>query len=150
MHTAKDIVFPKVPKNDKVVAVFDVDGTVFRSSLLVEVVEACIARGLFPEMAREAYMHEYDAWKNRDGSYHEYIMAVVESFMTHIKGVYYGDFVECARMTVAEQQRRTYKYTRDLVRDLRKKDTFFLRFRIRRKRCSTCFAPILALIRCTA
>lgn len=107
------------------VAVFDVDGTIFRSSLLVEVVEACIAKGIFPKEARDAYTDEYEAWVNRKGDYHAYIMAVVESFMHHIKGVFYGDFAELARETVARNQERTYKYTRDLVKQL-KKDGYFL------------------------
>jgi HAD superfamily phosphoserine phosphatase-like hydrolase len=109
----------------KKVAVFDVDGTIFRSSLLIEVVEVCIQNGLFPAEAREAYTAEYDSWQNREGEYHEYIMAVVDSFMTHIKGVFYGDFVELARKTLEEQQNRTYRYTRDLVVKL-KKDGYFL------------------------
>jgi HAD superfamily phosphoserine phosphatase-like hydrolase len=45
--------------------------------------------------------------------------------MHHIKGVYYGDFAELARETVAKNQDRTYKYTRDLVKQL-KKDGYFL------------------------
>jgi len=31
------------------IAVFDIDGTIFRSSLLIECVEAMISAGLFPE-----------------------------------------------------------------------------------------------------
>ena len=33
----------------KKVAVFDVDGTLFRSSLLIEIVETLIAAGVFPQ-----------------------------------------------------------------------------------------------------
>lgn len=112
-------------KEQQKVAVFDVDGTIFRSSLLIEVVEACIRSGLFPQSAKDAYKYEHDAWVNREGDYHAYIMAVVECFMTHIKGVFYGDFAELARKTVDEQQLKTYRYTRDLVKQL-KKDGYFL------------------------
>jgi HAD superfamily hydrolase (TIGR01490 family) len=108
------------------VAVFDVDGTIFRSSLLIEVVEACIATGLFPKNADEAYVDEHDAWMNREGDYHAYIMAVVECFMTHIKGVFYGDFAELAQTVVNKEQHKTYRYTRDLVKKLKKEGYFLL------------------------
>ena len=40
----------KIAKKDmpRKVAVFDVDGTIFRSSLLIQLVERLIADGLFP------------------------------------------------------------------------------------------------------
>jgi HAD superfamily hydrolase (TIGR01490 family) len=108
------------------VAVFDVDGTIFRSSLLIEVVEACIRTGLFPKEAEGVYASERTAWVDREGEYHDYIMAVVDCFMAHIQGVYYGDFVELARTTVDSQRHRTYRYTRDLVKKLKAEGYFLL------------------------
>jgi HAD superfamily hydrolase (TIGR01490 family) len=107
-------------------AVFDVDGTIFRSSLLVEVVEAMIARGIFPKDAHGAYMDAKEQWLNRDGDYQKYINGVVEAFMVHIKGVHYGDFVDVARETVEHQQKRTYRYTRDLLVQLKQQGYFLL------------------------
>lgn len=37
------------------VAFFDIDGTVFRSSLLIELVNALIAEGVFPKEALEYF-----------------------------------------------------------------------------------------------
>jgi HAD superfamily hydrolase (TIGR01490 family) len=106
-------------------AVFDVDGTIFRSSLLIEVVEMLIARGVFPAHAREAYEEAREQWLNRDGNYEKYIHGVVEAFMVHIKGVHYGDFMDIARETVELHRKRTYRYTRDLIKQL-KRDGYFL------------------------
>ncbi len=106
-------------------AVFDIDGTVFRSSLLVEIVEKMIDEGLFPNEARDHYAREYHAWSDREGTYERYITAVVESFMTHIKGVHYGDFADIGERVIEEQQRRTYRYTRDLLKEL-KREGYFL------------------------
>ncbi len=103
------------------VAFFDIDGTVFRSSLFIEVVEACISAQIFPEEARQVYAEKFTAWQNRDGSYEAYITAMIEVFMTHIRGVHYGTFADIGRMVVAKQGRRTYRYTRDLIKDLRGK-----------------------------
>jgi HAD superfamily phosphoserine phosphatase-like hydrolase len=108
------------------VAFFDIDGTVFRSSLLVELVEVCVREGVLPASMRSGYVHAYDAWRNREGSYEAYINAVVTAFRQHIRGVYYGDFADIGRKVVEEQGRRTYRYTRDLIADLRSKDYYIV------------------------
>ncbi|MCF7815817.1 MAG: HAD-IB family phosphatase [Candidatus Pacebacteria bacterium] len=108
------------------VAFFDIDGTVFRSSLFIELVEGCITEGIFPAEAKLGYQKEYDSWRNRDGSYETYIDAVVATFMKHIKGVFYGDFADIGRKVVKEQGRQTYRYTRDLIQDLRGKGYYIV------------------------
>ena len=110
----------------KRVAFFDIDGTVFRSSLFVETIEACILRGVIPETIRTHYAKEYIAWRNREGSYEAYIAAMVKAFRIHIKGVYYGDFADIARSVILEQGKHTYRYTRDLLTDLRRKGYFLV------------------------
>jgi HAD superfamily hydrolase (TIGR01490 family) len=97
------------------VAFFDIDGTVFRSSLFIEVVEGLIREGVFPESARDQYEAELFAWRAREGKYEEYIQAVVQCFLEHIKGVHYGQFADIGRAVVAAQSRRVYRYTRDLI-----------------------------------
>ncbi len=109
----------------KKVAFFDVDGTVFRSSLLIELVETMVAEEIFPHTAIQEYRKEFEAWQNREGTYDAYIGAVIVSFLKHIKGVYYGDFADIGRMVVAEQGKRVYRYTRDLIRDL-KADNYYI------------------------
>ena len=106
-------------------AVFDVDGTIFRSSLFVELVEHMISRGIFPMEMKQAYIKEYHAWWNREGTYNAYIEAMIDAFHAHIKGVYYGDFADVSRAVVQQQQHRTYRYTRDLVKKL-KEDGYYL------------------------
>ncbi|QQR64468.1 HAD family phosphatase [Candidatus Kaiserbacteria bacterium] len=106
------------------VAFFDIDGTVFRSSLFIEVVEGCIKAGVFPKDTQKAYAREYHAWQNREGSYEAYVTAVVEAFMEHIRGVYYGDFADVGRSVVTTQGKQTYRYTRDLIQTLRAQGYF--------------------------
>ena len=104
----------------KKVAFFDIDGTVFRSSLLVELVEKLIDAGIFPRSARDEYHDDFIAWRDREGTYEEYIGAVVRSYMKHIKGVFYGDLADIGRLVVAEQSKHVYRYTRDLIEQLKK------------------------------
>lgn len=108
------------------VAFFDVDGTLFRSSLFIELVEECIVAGIFPERIRAQYEREHTAWLNREGTYEAYIEAMVAAFMEHIRGVYYGDFADVGRRVVEKQWKQTYRYTRDLIRDLKEKGYFIV------------------------
>lgn len=110
----------------KKVAVFDVDGTIFRSSLLIELVEAMVREGHFPKSVERYYKKAHTKWKNREGGYAEYIDAMVEAFYNNIKGVHYADFAEVAKSVVASHGKHTYKYTRDLIKKLRKEGYFLL------------------------
>lgn len=108
----------------KKAAFFDIDGTVFRSSLFIELTETCVSEGVFPKEVRAMYAKEYEAWLNREGTYETYIKAVIRAFEENIRGVFYGDFADIGRMVVAKQGRQVYKYTRDLIQDLRGKGYF--------------------------
>ena len=107
------------------VAFFDIDGTVFRSSLLIELCESLIKAEVFPAVMRDDYLDQYQAWKNREGSYEEYINALVSSYMRHIKGVFYGDLADVGREVVATHSKHVYRYTRDLITELRQ-DNYYV------------------------
>jgi HAD superfamily hydrolase (TIGR01490 family) len=108
------------------VAIFDVDGTIFRSSLLIQVVNALIESGAFPEETRRVYEREYTKWLDREGDYESYIEAVVKAFRAHLKGVHYGALVDAAEKVVEQQWKHTYRYTRDLIKELKEKEYFLL------------------------
>lgn len=108
------------------VAIFDIDGTIFRSSLLIELVEALIADGLFPATAQKNYEREYKRWLNREDTYEKYIMAVVAVFTKNIKGVPYKSFLDTGKKMVANKKNMVYRYTRDLIKDLKKRGYFLL------------------------
>src|SRR3989344_2935157 len=61
------------PEQSRRVAVFDIDGTIFRSSLLLELVERLIENGIFPKEARAQFATERDEWLDRKGDYETYI-----------------------------------------------------------------------------
>ncbi len=110
----------------KKVAIFDVDGTIFRSSMVIELVEGLIEEGVFSKKVAKEYEEEYLKWFEREGGYEEYINAVVRTFMRNIKGVYYGTFSDIAKQVVKNQQKRVYRYTRDLIIRLKKEGYFLL------------------------
>ncbi len=108
------------------VAFFDIDGTVFRSSLLIELVEALIEKEVFPASVRAQYAKSHISWAHREGAYETYINDVVRAFMENIKGVYYGDFADVGRSVVEAQSKRVYRYTRDLIQDLKGKGYYIV------------------------
>lgn len=108
------------------VAIFDIDGTIFRSSLLIELVEVMIENKLFDFSARKEYEKEENEWLDRKGDYEFYINAVVKVFMKNIKGVPYEDFDRAEKIVIKRYKNRTYRYTRDLILHLKKKKYFLL------------------------
>ena len=108
------------------VAVFDIDGTLFRSSLLIELVDRLILRGVFPEAARAMYEKAQEEWLDRKGEYESYIKKVVAAFGKYLKGAPYGEVADIAGEIIEEKKNRTYRYTRDLVQELKKKGYYLL------------------------
>jgi len=108
------------------VAVFDIDGTVFRSSLLIDLVDRLVERGLMPADTREEYREEQSRWLDRKGDYESYIGAVVDTFGKRIKGLPFDEVSYIAGELIEERKDRVYRYTRDLVKELKKKDYFLL------------------------
>lgn len=130
-------------KKRQKVAVFDVDGTIFRSSLLVELVETMVADGLIPKNVEKYYKKAHTKWKNREGGYSEYIDAMVEGFYANIKGIHYSDFADVSAKVVALQGKHTYKYTRDLIRKLKREGYFLLAISHSPKTILDRFCPML-------
>lgn len=107
------------------VAVFDIDGTVFRSSLLIELVERLVEQGIFPKESRAVYASEQSKWLDRQGDYEAYVTKAVEVFRTHIKGASQKEVEAAVEALVADKRNRVYRYTRDLIGRL-KEDGYYL------------------------
>jgi len=110
----------------KKVAIFDIDGTIFRSSLVVELTDGLIQAGIFSPKVRKLYARAYKNWTDREGSYKEYINAVVRAFWKNINGIKYNEFSKVAKKVVALHGSRTYQYSRDIVKNLKKKNYYLL------------------------
>ena len=105
-------------------AVFDIDGTIFRFSLLIELVKVLVRNGVFAPEIEGQFKAQYEQWQNRIGSYDDYIDNVVRAFRAHIKGVELTAVMDAARQVVDEQGQRTYTYTRDLIKAYRSQGLF--------------------------
>lgn len=110
----------------KKVAIFDIDGTIFRSSLLIELVETLIDMEIFSKNLRGKYLKQKESWLDREGDYDDYINSVVEVYVKNIKGVSYDDFNKAVKIVIERNKSRIYRFTRDLIKDLKKRGFFLL------------------------
>jgi HAD superfamily hydrolase (TIGR01490 family) len=96
-------------------AVFDVDGTLFRRGLLPALTRRLVDEGVFPERVRQELGEDYYAWVERRGSYEVYDELVVQLFLRELEGIPVEELRQCARLEVEAHGRRLHMYTRDLA-----------------------------------
>lgn len=108
------------------IAVFDIDGTIFRSSLLIELNALLVKQGIFAESARDDVTRVREAWLDRKGSYTKYINTIVTLYGRDIKGKKVSDIRRVSRRVLREQKHRVYVFTRDLIKKLRKTHTLIV------------------------
>lgn len=101
------------------VAVFDIDGTIFRSSLMEELNRGLVEAGVFVEEVVKEYEAPYFAWLNREGSYEDYIYHLVQAFDKAIVGVLVEDLKRVTWQVIEALKNRVYRYSRDILRDWR-------------------------------
>ena len=96
-------------------AVFDVDGTLFRRGLLPALTRRLVEEGVFSERVREELSEDYYAWVERRGSYDTYDRLVMELFLRELEGVSVAELQRCAIAEVEAHGRRLHIYTRDVA-----------------------------------
>src|SRR5438105_984106 len=93
----------------KKLAIFDIDGTVFRSAVMMEIVDRMIQRGLLPKSAYAGLLEAKDSWKNRQGSFEQYSSRVVHLIERHFDGVDVVEFEEVAEQVIEELRFHQYR-----------------------------------------
>lgn len=109
----------------KKLAVFDIDGTLFRSSLLIELTNLLVTKKIFPAGVRKEMESDYKNWLNREAGYENYIGKVVKVFKNNIIGKSEKDIERVAEEVLKEEKKKLYRYTRDLIKKL-KNEKYFL------------------------
>lgn len=112
-------------KNNQKLAVFDIDGTLFRSSLLIELTNLLVTKKIFPVGARKEIESDYKNWLNREAGYENYIGKVVKVYEKNIIGKSEKDIERVAEEVLKEEKKKLYRYTRDLIKKL-KNENYFL------------------------
>ena len=105
----------------KPIAIFDIDGTIFRSSLVIELYSVLVKMGIFSQKSLRAIEKKKDQWLNREGGYDKYMWEVVDWYGKEIKGVKKQDLIKASRKLLQDQKFRQYRYSRNLIKKARKK-----------------------------
>lgn len=111
-------------KSSKKLAVFDIDGTIFRGSFMIELMKTLVHFGVFPREAEHAVDREYFDWVERRAPYQNYVDKVVKVFTKMIKDCREEDIKKLSTRVASYYKNRNYLFTSRLVEKLRK--THFL------------------------
>lgn len=99
-----------------IAAFFDIDGTIFRNSLMIEHFRKLITFELIdPEVWYSKVKKAYDEWERRYGDFEEYLEILAGVYLQELKGVR-KDYIEfVANHVIDINWDMVYKYSRDQI-----------------------------------
>lgn len=100
-------------------AVFDIDGTIFRKNLAFELIKELAWRGVFKKEVRNELVKHYSDWLEHEGTYEDYRKALVKMYFENIKGCKKEDIVKASEEVISFQKDRTYVFAEDLIKKLK-------------------------------
>lgn len=103
-------------------AVFDIDGTLFRSALFLELVLELDAMEVMPHDLLESANQLYRAWLEREHerAYQDYLWHMTQEFDTkYLDKIRHDDLVTATKRVMERKGAFTYVYTRDLAKRLK-------------------------------
>lgn len=103
------------------IAVFDIDGTIFRKNLAFELINELVWLKVFKHEVREKLVHLYTSWLDHHGTYEEYRRALVKLYVENIRGCNKKQIMEASRIVVPFFKDRTYIFANNLIIELKKK-----------------------------
>ena len=104
-----------------IAAIFDIDGTVFRDSLLLQHLEKCVDYDVFPQNAKDEIKDVKKQWKNRELDYDDYMYTAVDTYTKYLKDKSVEDIDFVARKVIEKQNQLVYKYTRNKILEHKEK-----------------------------
>lgn len=109
----------------KKIAIFDIDGTIFRRNLHFELLNELAYLDIFSHKVREELVHLYGQWLNNEDTYEHYRDKLVELYGCHIKGCDQEAIISASRKVAHFHSKRIYVYAKKILLKLRK-DHFLL------------------------
>lgn len=112
----------KTQKTDNKVAIFDIDGTIFRKNLHFELIDELTWLKVFPRQVRDKLVALYTDWLEHRGVYESYRQAIVDLYAEYIKGCSQKDVIKAARFAIPFYAKRTYVFAERLIKKFRKEN----------------------------
>lgn len=104
------------------IAIFDIDGTIFRKNLQFELINELSWMDVFPRKVRDQIVSLYTDWLEHKGTYEQYREGLVSLYEKYIKGCKLTDVERASRGVVSFHQDRTYVFAESLIKKLRKEN----------------------------
>jgi len=104
----------------KKLAVFDIDGTIFRKNLHFELLTELVYSGVFTKTTREELTEMYGDWVNQRHTYEQHRDKMVELYKENIVGCREADIKKIAKKVVGLNSQRVYIFTKGLIEELRR------------------------------
>ncbi len=103
------------------IAIFDIDGTIFRKNLHFELIDELVWMKVFPQFVREELTRLYSNWLEHKGTYESYRSALITLYSKHIKGCRVEDILKASNIVVSFHKNRTYIFAENLIKKLKEK-----------------------------
>lgn len=113
--------YKRMIKKNKI-AIFDIDGTIFRKNLHFELIDELTWLKVFPREARNVLVKLYVNWLEHKGTYEAYRLELIDLYAHYIKGCSKKDVEKASKIVIPFYENRTYIFAENLITDLKKKN----------------------------
>jgi HAD superfamily hydrolase (TIGR01490 family) len=103
----------------KKLAVFDIDGTIFRKNLAFELLNELSWMKVFPKGVRNELIGLYGNWLDNEGTYDAYRIKLVELYEKNIQGKNQEEIIAAAKRVARFNAKRIYIYAKRLMDKMR-------------------------------
>ena len=104
------------------IAIFDIDGTIFRKNLQFELINELSWMNVFPRKVRDQIVELYVNWLEHKGTYEQYRAGLVELYERYIVCCSVKDVRHASKIVVSFHHDRTYVFAEELIRKLRQEN----------------------------
>jgi HAD superfamily hydrolase (TIGR01490 family) len=101
------------------IAIFDIDGTIFRRNLHFELLDELAHNGIFDMEVRNELVRVYGHWLNNEGTYEAYRNRLVDLYAFNIKGCNQEEIIDAAKKVAHFHAKRIYIYAKKLLEILK-------------------------------
>jgi HAD superfamily hydrolase (TIGR01490 family) len=104
------------------IAIFDIDGTIFRKNLHFVLINELVFMGVFPKSVKYKLVDVYSEWIEHQGTYEKYRLALVDLYAKYIKGCKREDVLKASQEVIRFHEKRTYVFAENLITKLKKEN----------------------------
>lgn len=108
------------------IAIFDIDGTIFRKNLHFELINELVWLKVFPQKVRKTLVEVYSNWLEHEGVYDDYRRKLVDLYAQYIVGCSPEDVRRASRILMPFHEKRTYIFAEQLIKKFREENFYIV------------------------